>query len=360
MMSAAAAVPAVLPTFALHHDGSPDLNDPAVISGLPPDLRVQIADIDHLLIKATPCLSWRDVPGAAATDPPIARSISQSSLDLLCVLGGFASPWLRSKDNTLLLSNVPAHANGMFTAWVGSGGLDLSVVYNELDQLLDAIVAAKLAVGSKDNRLVLEQSAFFEDESRPAGGPGSALNRAWMYAFDGNMLVGVDDGDTRAYGVLRNGVQPKMLSAGRDAVSNNYCRVLSSLRSISASQSSLVASALSDGATPNKEAAEYVADLWVRMVGTGYPFRLEGNMVHRNLELSRAGIFLNGSESEREAAFKQMFPSLSIGKRLVLKCVQEDGVPQDSQLMVSNFEQLMMITIYLKGKKWLEYAKSYP
>ena len=174
MMAAAAAVPAVLPTFALHHDGSPDLNDPAVISGLPPDLRVQIADIDHLLIKATPCLSWRDVPGAAATDPPIARSISQSSLDLLCVLGGFASPWLRSKDNTLLLSNVPAHANGMFTAWVGSGGLDLSVVYNELDQLLDAIVAAKLAVGSKDNRLVLEQSAFFEDESRPAGGPGSA------------------------------------------------------------------------------------------------------------------------------------------------------------------------------------------
>ena len=49
-VAAAAAVPAVLPTFALHRDGSPDLTDPAVISGLPPDLRVQIADIDHVLV----------------------------------------------------------------------------------------------------------------------------------------------------------------------------------------------------------------------------------------------------------------------------------------------------------------------
>ena len=52
---AAAALPAPL-AFDLHHDGRPDLTDPVVVSALAANLRVQLTDLDHGLIKATPCL----------------------------------------------------------------------------------------------------------------------------------------------------------------------------------------------------------------------------------------------------------------------------------------------------------------
>ena len=59
MAMSAPGVPApssVAPTFALHHDGDPDLKDAAVVATLPSDLRVRLTDIDHKLISATPCL----------------------------------------------------------------------------------------------------------------------------------------------------------------------------------------------------------------------------------------------------------------------------------------------------------------
>ena len=125
-MAAALAAPAapaaiVSTAFDLHLDGRPDLKDAAVISALPPNPQVRLADIDHHLIKATPCLEWAKVPGASPADPPVAMSFSLAHLTLLCTIGGYGTPWLTAQANALLLSHVPSHANNMWTAWVVVG-----------------------------------------------------------------------------------------------------------------------------------------------------------------------------------------------------------------------------------------------
>ena len=62
-------------TFDWHHVGSPDLQDPVVVSVLAHDLPVVLSDVNHTFVTATPCLHWRDVPGALPTDPPVGKSI---------------------------------------------------------------------------------------------------------------------------------------------------------------------------------------------------------------------------------------------------------------------------------------------
>ena len=169
-------VPPVLPTFDWHHEGSPDLKDPAVVAALPVDLKVHLSDVKHRFARATPCLSWTKVPGATPADPPIAIALDQDDLDLLCLVGGITIKWLRTQSNALLLSHVPSHADGLLAALIGLGGLDLDVTYYEKSPLLDAVTAAKLACGD-DNRLRLGADAFFEDQPRPAIGSGSSAAR---------------------------------------------------------------------------------------------------------------------------------------------------------------------------------------
>jgi hypothetical protein len=204
-------------------------------------------------------LSWTKVPGATPADPPIAIALDQDDLDLLCLVGGIATKWLRTQSNALLLSHVPSHADGLLAALIGLGGLDLDVTYYEKSPLLDAVTAAKLACGD-DNRLRLGADAFFEDQPRPAIGSGSSAARNCMYCCSGDMLIGLEDGDTAALGLLRKAVQPCRLSIGRDLAADNYCRVLSSLHNMATSKDKLVESALTDPHTPADEVAEYVAD----------------------------------------------------------------------------------------------------
>ena len=60
-MAAVAAPPAVLAASAfsldLHFAGRPDLMDASALAALPADPKVQLMDLDHRLIKATPCLN---------------------------------------------------------------------------------------------------------------------------------------------------------------------------------------------------------------------------------------------------------------------------------------------------------------
>ena len=139
MAVAVQALAPVLPTFDWHHEGSPDLTDPAVVAALPVDLRVCLSDVGHRFAIATPCLQWKKIPGASPSGPPIAISLDQEDLDWLCMVGGLSTAWLRTKSIVLFLSHVPTHANGMFAAWVGPGGLDLDVTYRGRSSLLDAI-----------------------------------------------------------------------------------------------------------------------------------------------------------------------------------------------------------------------------
>jgi hypothetical protein len=195
-----------------------------------------------------------------ATDPPVGKKISQEVLDLLCTVGGIASPWLRQHNNALLLSHVPGYASGMFKAWTAVGGLSLTKVYHVLDELLLDIQRAKLSCGS-DNRIILDADAHYECSPRPSSGAGSSMQRSWMYCFTGDVLLGVADGDTKALAFLRMGVNPRIKSANRDLETNNYCRFLGSLKAMAATKSSFIRDALVDPLTPKEEAAEYVADL---------------------------------------------------------------------------------------------------
>ena len=94
-MAAVAAPPAILAASAfsldLHFAGRPDSMDAGSLAALPADLKVQLRDLDHRLIKAMPCLDWTEVPGAAPNDPPLAMSFSLSYLNLLCMIGGIGT-----------------------------------------------------------------------------------------------------------------------------------------------------------------------------------------------------------------------------------------------------------------------------
>merc|ERR1712070_384028 len=125
------------------------------------------------------------------------------------MVGGISSPWLEARTNVLLLSHVPEHVNEMWAAWVSLGGLDLTLTYDTMPQLADAVFRAKLASGG-DNRLLLIEDAFFRDEDRPPSGAGSAADRSWMYCISGEMLLGGDQAETRALAYLR---QPFLLTS---------------------------------------------------------------------------------------------------------------------------------------------------
>ena len=349
---AAAAVappPPAATQFDWHHPGKPDLTDPAVRATLPVDLRVALSDPRHRLVLATPCLDWKEVPGAAAGDPPQGMSLSQGSFDLLCTIGGVLSPWLRSRPNALLLSHVPEHGSKMFFAWVLVGGLDLDVKYRTLAALLSAVQSAKQACGS-DDRLVLKSDAFFEDEARPAHGSGSAMDRAWMYELTGGMMCGAEDADTKPLALLRRAVEPKRKSAGRDLAPSTYCRFLQSLKSLSGANSSFIQDALQDSSTPNDEIAEYVAAQWRQLVESGYPFSLAGGMAQKNMELAAASSLIRGTDADKETAFKQMFENLLNKAPLVDKCVRGDEIQPIISSLLGNFEQLA--GIILPGDTW--------
>ena len=103
--------PVAASLFDWHHLGTPDVTDAAVVAALPADLRVALSDTTHRLVAATPCLDLTDVPGPAAGDPAVGKSISQGRFDYLCLMAGIATPWFRARPNVLLLSHMPEHGS---------------------------------------------------------------------------------------------------------------------------------------------------------------------------------------------------------------------------------------------------------
>ena len=157
------------------------------------------------------------------------------------------------------------------------------------------MVEARASCGS-DNRLLLTEDVCFRNEARPSSGAGSAADRSWMYEFKGAFLVGDDPMETRALAYLQKAVSKRMKSNGRDLVTDNFCRVLQSIRRLASARSSWVEQALSDPVTPISEVAEYVADQWRQMVGARYPFILSGRLAQRNTEIGLADALLHGKD----------------------------------------------------------------
>jgi len=266
------------------------------------------------------------------------------------MIGGNATAWLRSYHNVLMLSHAPVHGRGIFAALVAAGGLDLDATYRTMDQLFWAIRVAKKAAGA-DARLALEEAAFFEDEARPVSGPGSAGSRDWMYSFQGQSLLDeYDDEDTVAMALLRASVEPKRKSKERDQGSDNYCRFLMAVKNMTASRSDTLAALISDPNVPADEIAEYVADMWRQLAGTGIQFRHGDRMSQRVMELETAASLATGSDAQKEAAFQRLFPSMLSGYELVEKCVSDgSGMETDAELL-GYFEQVA--TSVIPGTKW--------
>lgn len=342
-------VPATAAKLDWHHPGKPDLTDAAVRAALPVDLRVALSGADHRFIDATPCLKWQPAPGATPADPPIGMSIPQEQFDLLCAHGGVASQWLRAEQDILLLSHVPDHGANMADAWTLVGGLSLDEKYTSIPTLLKAISLAKIACGL-DKRLELIKDAFFKDEKRPLSGSGAASARNWMYSFSGEMLMGLDGKEMEAFALMRLAVEPKRWSLNRDLAKDPYCRFLQSLKTMAASRSVFIASQLNDPLTPEDEIAEYIADLWKQLVASGYPFILRGTMVQKNLELNSADSLVNGTEAERESAFKSMFSGMVGSHPFLSRCVIDKDAGQCVSSLLGNFEQVAGIV--LPGVVW--------
>ena len=108
--------------------------------------------------------------------------------------------------------------------------------------------------------------------------------------------------------------------------------------------------ALNDPVTPDSGVAEYVADQWRQLVGTGYPFLLEGRLAQRNKEIGLADALLHGTDGDREAAFQSMLPTLITDSMQVTKCVRDSSGLQSAQSLAANFEQLS--NMVLPGVKW--------
>ena len=356
MLAAAPAVaPAASPvtSFDWHHQGSPDLTDPAVLAVLPVDLYVILSDLQHRFIKATPCLDWTDQTATVPTDPPVGKRIPQWQFDRLCAEGGVASPWLRGQDHLLTLSNVPEHGRDLCQALTAVGGLDLDRVYQKVEELWVAVRAAKWAARG-DNRLVLVDQAFFADEARPYGGrsAAAAVARNWMHLLSGQALLGEDDCETEAFAMLRTGVEPKRMSIGRDLAKDKYCRILGALKEMTSNRSDFLQTQIANAETTDEEIAEYVAETWMQLVRSGFPFALTGRLSQCMMELDLARSLAGGTEAQKEMAFRQLFPKLVQEHVLVTSCVKsKDGaVVQHDGEMLGHFEQLAGEV--LPGVKW--------
>ena len=214
----------------------------------------------------------------------------------------------------------------------------LKVVRRSLSDLLSDIILARQACG-QDSRIQLEAAAFFEDDPRPLSGSGASASRNWMYQLTGAMVMG-PDGNVKSLAQLSLAVQPRRKSSGRDLAKDPYCRFLEAIKTIAAAKSAFIASALSDPATPSDEVAEYFADEWRKLAGSGFPFLLTGNMAQKNLELSGAQAWLNGTAAQKESIFKTMFSQLADGAPLVCKCIQDAEDSQDLLALLGNLDCL--------------------
>ena len=143
-----------------HHPGNPDLTDSAVRAALPDDLRVALSDVRHpFVLGSKGYLDWKEVPGAAAADPPVGISIAQRDFDLLCLTGGISTAWIRAEKDVLAHSCCPDFGVALFETLTRVGGLDVSVKHRNISGLIAAILLAKHACG-KDNRLYIMSNLF--------------------------------------------------------------------------------------------------------------------------------------------------------------------------------------------------------
>ena len=301
----AAVVPGSAADFLFTHPGAPDYSVAADVEGLGEDPLVHLAGVDHRLVLATGFAQWTDSPATAGSTVSPGKCIPQSVLDSWCMAGGLPTDWLRSHAQILFLSSIPSKVSDFFKAHLLVGDLDLSKGYTD-DTWLRALASSARAC-SADPRIFLDDTFFFDCPPRPAsragaaGGGGAVYN--WMYQCGGDLLVPEGATDAMAAGLLMRASAPRNSSAERDANAKNFRRLFNALKKIASSRSEYFKSAIEDLATPAEEISEYIADTWLKMVDSGYPFKFGARLPQRNMELDRASRLAFGTTAQKELTF---------------------------------------------------------
>jgi hypothetical protein len=138
-------------------------------------------------------------------------------------------------------------------------------------------------------------------------------------------------------------VDPVLKSADRDGPKDRFCRVLSALRRVTSGRSTFLADALTDPQADASEVADMVAETWVSMVESGFPFKLDGPVSAIIMELDRASRLTFGSETEKNLAFQEMFGELVKTHGLVVKCL--GGEASGAGLQISLYQQLVAVVL---------------
>lgn len=352
----AAVVPGSAADFLFTHTGAPDYSVAADVEGLGEDPLVHLAGVDHRLVLATGFAQWTDSPAAAGSTVSPGKCIPQSVLDSWCMAGGLPTDWLRSHAQILFLSSIPSKVSDFFKAHLLVGDLDLSKGYTD-DTWLRALASSARAC-SADPRIFLDGAFFFDCPPRPASGAGAAGGGGavynWMYQCGGDLLVPEGATDAMAAGLLMRASAPRNSSAERDANAKNFRRLFNALNKIASSRSEYFKSAIQDLATPAEEISEYIADTWLKMVDSGYPFKFGDRLPQRNMELDRASGLAFGTTAQKELTFREILPMKIASSSIICKCVQNSsGAEQPSEILEA-FEQLA--DICFPGSRWSTFS----
>ena len=229
----------------------------------------------------------------------------------------------RNHPDVLLRSVRPLEARKLFRAHVLVGNLDLSAQYNE--RTWESALAASANACRDDIRIRLEDSLFYKCQPRPVSGGGSGAAEHWQYKWNGDLLAG-SNMSTRAAAVLMRATAPRGISAQRDSVSKNYRRFLVALRNVASSRSDFFESALSDPTTPMGEVREFVSDTWLKIVSTGFTFKLGERMSQRSMELDSASQLCFGGATQQALVCRAQLPEEIDGSELICNCIGQDSV----------------------------------
>ena len=344
------AAPPVVPTgteFKFTHSGSLDCSVAADVVSLGSDPKVHLEGQDHPLVKATSFAPWAESPAVPpATNSP-GKYIPQSLLDSWCLMGGVMTAAFRNHPNVLLRSVRPQEAEKLFLAHVLVGNLDLSVQYTE--RTWENALASSANACRDDKRIRLEDSLFYDCQPRPASGAGSGASEHWQYDWQGDLLV-ESNMSTKAAAVLMRALAPRGISAERDASSKNFRRFLVAIRNVAKSRSDFFDSVLGDPATPVGEVREFVADTWLKLVSTGFTFKLGERMSQRTMELDSASQLCFGSSTQQALVCRAQLPEEIDGSELISDCIGQDSAGSRSLERMEAFE--MLADIFFPGSKW--------
>ena len=111
------------------------------------------------------------------------------------------------------------------------------------------------------------------------------------------------------------------------------------MHAVAAAKSGYSNSNLESGSIPMEEVAEYVADTWRKLVQSRYPFKLDGRMSQRCMELDLATSLAFGSATQKENAAGQLIADSVQSQKLLMSCIEEPAGIKDMATLLGSLSR---------------------